>query len=163
MEVAMEHPYEAGIETVLGAFFDKQHILARNERLGCRNVRIVDLKRDDLTAKVVVERELALKMNVPGILSSVHRDWSQIRQEEHWFRKDANEWHCEFRVRIKGLPVRIKGNMQLQGDESRCTNLVTLDIYCDVPLLGKQIAGVVVDDTRSRIQQEYKAIRSLLQ
>ena len=117
----------------------------------------------DLTAKCVVERERSLKRTGPGILSSVHRDWSQIRQEEHWFCKDANEWHCEFRVRIKGLPVRIKGNMQLQGDESRCTNLVTLDIYCDVPLLGKQIAGVVVDDTRSRIQQEYKAIRSLLQ
>ncbi|MDY6798407.1 MAG: DUF2505 domain-containing protein [Pseudomonadota bacterium] len=163
MEVAMEHPYEAGIDAVLGAFFDKQHILFRNEQLGCRNVRIVDLKRDDVTAKVVVERELALKMNVPGILASVNRDWSQIRHEEHWFRKDAGEWHCEFRVRIKGLPVRIRGSMQLQGDASRCTNLVTLDIYCDVPLFGKQIAGVVVDDTRARIHEEYKAIRNLLQ
>lgn len=162
MEIEMEHPYEAGIDAVLRALFDKEQILARNERLGCRKVRIVDLKQDDLTAKVVVERELDMKMNVPGILASVNRDWSQVRHEEHWFRKDENEWHCEFRVRIKGLPVRIKGTMQLQGDASRCRNLLSVDVYCDVPILGKQIAGVVAEDTRARIEQEYKAIRSLL-
>lgn len=162
MELELKHPYEAGIDTVMGAFFDKDQILARNEKLGSRNVRIVDLRRDDLTAKLVVERELAMKMNVPGIMASFNKDWNHIRQEEHWFRKDESEWHCEFRIRIKGVPVRMKGIMQLVGDDRQCTNYVTLDIFCDIPLLGKKLAVFLAEDSRAKIEREYKAIRSMI-
>ena len=130
MELELRHSYDAGLERVLGSFFDEAHIQEKNQRLGSRNVRIPELTRDDLSAKVVVEREMMASTEVPGILASFHKEWNRVRQEEHWFRKDDGEWHCEFRVKIEGVPAKIKGNMRLQGTEQACINYVTLNVWC---------------------------------
>lgn len=162
MELELTHPYEAGLERVLGAFFDNDLIQEKNVRVGNRNVKIAELTRDDLSAKLVVEREVASHHELPGILASFNREWHQVRQEEHWFRKDDGEWHCEFRVHVSGVPAKIKGNMKLQGSAGECTNYVTLNVRCDVPLLGKTIARFLLEDSRAKIEQEYQATRELL-
>lgn len=162
MELELKHPYEAGLERVLGAFLDEDHILEKNALLGSRNVRVAELRKDDCSAKLVVEREVTSSCEVPGMLASFHKEWNQVRQEEHWFRKDDGEWQCEFRVRIEGVPARIKGIMRLTGNNTECTNLVNLDVRCDVPLLGKKIARFLIEDSRSKIDNEYQAIRGLL-
>lgn len=162
MELELTHPYPVGLDDVLGFFFDEQQIHARNERIGNRKVRVAELTRDEGSAKLVVEREVASHHELPGILASFHREWHQVRQEEHWIRNDNGEWHCEFRVHIAGVPVKVKGNMKLQGNESECTNQVTLNVRCDVPLLGKKIAQFLLEDSRAKIQQEYEVNRELL-
>ncbi len=162
MQLEIEHPYNASLERVLGAFFDEAHIQEKNQRLGSRNVRVSELTRDELSAKVVVEREMMASTEVPRILSSFHREWNRVRQEEHWFRKDDGEWHCEFRVRIEGVPAKIKGNMRLQGTDQACINYVTLNVYCEVPLLGKKIARFLTDDSHTKIEKEYRITRQLL-
>lgn len=162
MQLEIEHFYNASLEQVLGAFFDEEHIREKNQRLGSRNVRVPELTRDELSAKVVVEREMMASTDVPGILASFHREWNQVRQEEHWFRKDDGEWHCEFRVRIEGVPAKIKGNMRLQGTDEDCINYVTLNVNCDVPLVGKKIARFLTDDSHTKIENEYRITRQLL-
>ena len=162
MELELRHSYNAGLERVLGAFFDENHIQEKNERLGSRNVRVPELTRDELSAKVVVEREMMASTEVPGILASFHKEWNRVRQEEHWFRKDDGEWHCEFRVRIEGVPAKIKGNMRLQGTDQACINYVTLNVLCEVPLLGKKIARFLTDDSHTKIEKEYRITRQLL-
>lgn len=162
MKFDVVHPYDASLDKVLGAFLDEQHIQEKNDRLGHRNVRVKELKRDDTAAKLVVEREMTSSVKVPATLSSFHREWNSVRQEEHWFRKDDSEWHCEFRVRIDGVPAKIQGNMQLKSAGAACTNHVTLDVRCEIPLLGKKIAQFLVDDSRYKMEQEYDATRGLL-
>jgi hypothetical protein len=162
MQLEIEHFYDVSLEQVLGAFFDEAHILEKNQRLGSRNVRVPELTRDDMSAKLVVEREMTASTDVPGILASFHREWNQVRQEEHWFRKDDGEWHCEFRVRIEGVPARIKGNMRLQGTDEDCINYVTLNVDCEVPLVGKKIARFLTDDSHTKIENEYRITRQLL-
>ena len=149
MELELRHSYDAGLDRVLGAFFDEAHIQEKNQRLGSRNVNIPELTRDDLSAKV-------------GILASFHKEWNRVRQEEHWFRKDDGEWHCEFRVKIEGVPAKIKGNMRLQGTDQACINYVTLNVWCEVPLLGKKIARFLADDSHTKIEKEYRITRQLL-
>ncbi|WP_372964421.1 DUF2505 domain-containing protein [Marinobacter sp.] len=162
MELTLEHPYNAGIDHVINHFFSEHHILKKNEKLGARNVNIAEIHKDDTAGKLVVEREMMASADVPGMLASFHREWNQIRQEEHWFRKDDGEWHCEFRVKIEGVPAKIKGNMRLQGNGDRCINYVNLLVLCDVPFLGKKIARFLVEDSRTKIDQEHNAITSLL-
>ncbi|WP_166253814.1 DUF2505 domain-containing protein [Marinobacter salicampi] len=162
MQLEMTHKYDNGLEQVLGAFFDEGHIREKNQRLGSRNVRIAELTRDGGSAKLVVEREVTSSVEVPGVLASFHREWNRVRQEEHWFRKDDGEWHCEFRVRIDGVPAKIKGNMRLQGSDNTCTNQVTLSVRCDVPLLGKKLAKFLVEDSRHKIEREYGTTREML-
>lgn len=162
MQLEIEHFYDASLEQVLGAFFDEGHIREKNQRLGSRNVRVPELTRDELSAKVVVEREMMASTDVPGILASFHKEWNHVRQEEHWFRKDDGEWHCEFRVRIEGVPAKIKGNMRLQGTDQDCINYVTLNVNCDVPLVGKKIARFLTDDSHTKIENEYRITRQLL-
>ena len=79
-----------------------------------------------------------------------------------WFRKDDYEWHCEFRVRIDGVPAKIKGAMRLLGNGDRCINYVSLSVLCEVPFLGRKIAKFLADDSHAKIEREYDVIRQLL-
>lgn len=162
MELELTHAYDAGLDTVLGAFLSESHIYEKNQKLGSRNVRVAELSRDAESAKLVVERELSTTAEVPGVLASFHKPWNKVRQEEHWFRKDDGEWHCEFRVRIDGVPAKIKGEMRLQGTPQAAINYVTLTVRCDVPLLGRKIASFLATDSRAKIENEYQVTRSLL-
>lgn len=162
MELEMTHAYQAGLDEVLGAFLSEDHIHEKNQRLGSRNVRIAELHRDEESAKLVVERELAASAEVPGVLAGFHKPWNRVRQEEHWFRKDNAEWHCEFRVKIDGVPAKIKGVMRLQGTHQAAINFVTLNVRCDVPLLGGKIAGFLAMDSQAKIENEYRITRALL-
>ncbi|HTN34922.1 MAG TPA: DUF2505 domain-containing protein [Marinobacter sp.] len=162
MEFELTHPYNVGLNDLLGIFFDENRILEKNARLGTRNVRVAELAHDESSARLVIEREMTTSAKLPGVLASFHREWSQVRQEEHWFRKNEGEWHCEFRVRIEGVPAKIRGMMKLQGNATACTNQVSLDVRCDVPFLGKKIAKFLADDSHAKIEREYQAIRELL-
>ncbi|KEF31861.1 MAG: DUF2505 domain-containing protein [Gammaproteobacteria bacterium] len=162
MQLEQKHAYQADLDRVLGAFFDEQHILKKNEQLGARNVRVTEISRDDSSGKLVIEREMTTSIEVPGMLASFHREWNEVRQEEHWFRKSDDEWHCEFRVHIHSVPAKIKGMMKLQGQGDSCVNHVTLDVRCDVPLLGKKIARFLADDSNLKIEREYQTTCQLL-
>jgi hypothetical protein len=162
MELELTHPYNVGLNDLLGVFFDESQILEKNARLGSRNVRVAELVHDESSAKVVVEREMTTSAKVPGVLASFHREWNQVRQEEHWFRKNDDEWHCEFRVRIEGVPAKIKGMMKLQGNGATCTNQINLKVNCDVPFLGKKVAKFLAEDSHAKIDREYQAICELL-
>lgn len=162
MELEMTHAYEVGLDKVLGAFLSEDHIHEKNQRLGSRNVRIAELHRDEESAKLVVERELAASAKVPGVLAGFHKPWNRVRQEEHWFRKDDAEWHCEFRVKIDGVPAKIKGVMRLQGTPQAAINFVTLNVHCEVPLLGGKIARFLAIDSQAKIENEYRITRELL-
>lgn len=162
MLLEQSHAYDAGLERVLEAFLDEEHILAKNDQVGARNVEITELSRTDQTAKLVFSRELRSASEVPGFLASFAREWNRVRQEEHWFRKDDNEWHCEYRVHLDGVPAKIKGNMRLQGNGDSCTNHVSLDVRCDLPLVGKKVASFILEDSRAKMDQEHRISRSLI-
>lgn len=162
MELTLEHAYDAGLDQVIENFFCENRIHQKNEKLGSRNVRVAELHKDDLAGKLVVEREMTASTPVPGVLASFHREWSRVRQEEHWFKKNDGEWHCEFRVRIDGVPARIKGVMRLLGNGDRCINYVTLSVLCEVPFLGRKIARFLAEDSHAKIVREYEVSRQLL-
>ena len=162
MELELKHAYDAGLDRVLGTFLSETHIQEKNQRLGSRNLKIAELHRDDESAKLVVEREMSASEEVPGILASFHKPWNRVRQEEHWFRKDDAEWHCEFRVKIDGVPARIKGVMRLQGTVEAAINYVTLTVNCDVPFLGSKIAKFLARDSHAKLENEYRITRELL-
>ncbi|SFM68171.1 DUF2505 domain-containing protein [Marinobacter zhejiangensis] len=162
MELEVAHAYDAGLDKVLEAFLSEGHILAKNDKVGARNVQIKELSRTDQTAKLVFSRELKSSAAVPGFLASFAREWNQVRQEEHWFRKDDDEWHCEYRVHLEGVPAKIKGTMRLQGNGESCTNHVSLDVRCDLPLIGKKVAKFILDDSRTKMDLEHGVSRTLI-
>ena len=162
MELELNHSYEAGLSEVLNTFFSRDRILEKNARVGSRNVRVSELHVDESSAKLVIEREVTSSAEVPAILASFHREWNEVRQDEHWFRKSEDEWHCEFRVRIDGVPAKIRGMMKLKGDSQGCTNQVCLTVRSDLPLVGKKLARFLAEDSRLKIEDEYQATRALV-
>ncbi len=163
MELELTHPYEAGLNDVLGTFFSRDRILEKNTRAGSRNVKVRELILDEASARIVIEREVTSSTDVPSILASFHREWNEVSQDEHWFRKNDDEWHCEFRVRIEGVPAKIVGMMKLKGDEQSCINQVSLKVRSDLPLIGRKIAKFLAEDSGIKIEEEYQATRRLLQ
>ena len=163
MEIELTHPYESGVNDVLGTFFSRDRLLEKNTREGSRNVNVRELVLDEASARVGSKREVNRATDVPAILASFHREWNQVSQDEHWFRKNEDEWHCEFRGRIDGVPAKIRGMMRLKGDSKTCTNQVSLKVRSDLPLVGKKIAKFLAEDSRIKIEEEYQATRRLLQ
>ncbi|MDX1755341.1 MAG: DUF2505 domain-containing protein [Marinobacter sp.] len=162
MELEVTHAYDSNLDRVLGAFFDEQHILQKNAEVGARNVHVDECTLLDQTGKLVISREVKSAQEVPGFLASFHREWNKVRQEEHWFRKDENEWHCEFRVHVEGVPAKIKGSMRLQGDQNNCINQVSLSVRCDLPLIGKKVAKFLLEDSRLKMDREHQVSNALL-
>lgn len=162
MKLDMTHHYPAAFGTVLDAFFDPDHILAKNQCLGARGVQVVACQRDEDVGKLIVERDMTTSMEVPGLLSGFHREWNRVRQEEHWFCKNGGEWHAEFRVRIHQVPAKIHGYMRLKAEGQQCSNHINLTVQCDVPLLGKKIARFLIEDMEHKVDQEHEATLALL-
>ncbi|NVD34860.1 DUF2505 domain-containing protein [Marinobacter lutaoensis] len=161
MEFEVTHAYEAPLEQLLEQFFDETLIREKNARLGARDVVVRELRREPASAKLVVEREVRASQEVPAILASFHREWNSVRQEEHWFRKNEDEWHCEFRVHLAGVPARMTGMMRLLRHGDGCRNQVSLRVRCDLPLIGRKIAGFLTQDSRLKIDLEHEVIKAL--
>ena len=162
MELELTHAYPIGVSQTIEAFFDRNHILARNEQVGARNVSLRTRTLEDESGKLVVERDMVATAEVPPALSGFHRTWNRVRQEEHWFRKDDAEWHCEFRVDIENIPAKIKGSMRLTGTETDTTNEIVLDVGCDIPMLGDAVTAFLIKDAAAKIEAEYRAAEKLL-
>ena len=162
MELTLEHAYDVGLDHLIENFFCENRIHQKNEQLGARNLRVAELIKDDSAGKLVIERDMTTSAPVPGVLAGFHREWNRVRQEEHWFKKDGGEWHCEFRVRIDSVPAHIKGVMRLVGNSDCCINYVTLSVLCEVPFLGRKIARFLAEDSQAKIEREYEVIRQLL-
>ncbi|MFE8070867.1 DUF2505 domain-containing protein [Marinobacteraceae bacterium S3BR75-40.1] len=162
MEVQLEHPFEASPERLLDTFFDEKAIKAKNDALGYRNVRVVALERSEDTARLVVQREVQASAPIPSALKSFHQEWSSIEQEEHWERGSDGQWQCELRIRVKGVPVKLRGAMTLQEEGQRTTNCIRLKVDCNVPLMGKKIARFLAEDSRVKMDAEYEVLRNQL-
>ena len=162
MEVQFTHKFEAGLASVLEAFFDQEHILRKNRELGYDSAKITRLERSADRVVLVVQRRMQPSVPVPGALRPFQQEWNAVEQEETWERQTDNSWRCDFRLRVEGVPARLAGTMQLTGDASCATNRVSLAVRCDVPLLGRKVARFLAEDSEHKINREYQVIRSLV-
>lgn len=154
------HAYTQDAAALYAQFIDEAAVIAKHEKLGARNVEIVEWSVDDEGAELVFRREVPIE--VPGFLKRFLQPWNTVTQREHWIIEDPGVYHADIEVGIENVPVTIEGTLDIGDTDEGCVNDVVLSVSSAVPLVGGKLADFVAGDSRRLIDAEYRYLRKAL-
>lgn len=160
MEVRDKHSYSQDIDTVFKHFSDAGQVKAKHEALGAKEINLVQFDASDSSLNVVLEREVPA--DVPGAMKKFLGEWNHVKQTETWSGTPGQGYKCDIAIEIDGVPVTINGTMELMPEGEGCSNNVSLNFSCGIPLVGKKLAEFVGNHSKGAMQEEYRYIKSVL-
>ena len=160
MKIKAVHQYAKDVESVFGLFHDPEFMQTKYVGIGARNVEVLESAGSDGRYAVKVKREVPA--DVPALLKKFLNPWNSVVQSESWEGKTGGPWRCTFTIDIAGVPVTVKGAMELRAEGSGCVNDVQLEVKCGIPLIGGKLADFVGSDAEKAMQKEYEFIRAHL-
>lgn len=160
MKIKVVHAYANDVETLFGLFHDPEFMKAKYIGIGGRNVEVLECAGSAGSYAVKVKREVPA--DVPGLLKKFLNPWNTLVQNERWEGQLGGPWRCTLDIDIAGVPVSMKGTMELRTEGSGCVNEVQLEIKCGIPLVGGKLADFVGGDAEKATQAEYEFIRGHL-
>lgn len=160
MKINAVHQYAKDVETVFGLFHDPEFMQTKYVGIGGRNVEVLECTGTEGRYTVKVKREVPA--DVPALLKKFLNPWNSVVQSESWEGKAGGPWRCTFSVDIAGVPVTVKGAMELRAEGGGCINDVRLEVKCGIPLIGGKLADFVGSDAEKAMQKEYEFIRAHL-
>ena len=160
MRISRDHEYLHSTDAVFALFTDRDAIIAKQEALGARNIRIEECETSADGAIVRFVRELPA--DVPGILSKFLQPWNTVEQTERWTSYADDVYQAELEIDIAGVPVTIEGTLELEPLDGGCVNHVRMTIDCGIPFVGKTLAEFVAIDCKRLIADEYSYISERL-
>ena len=160
MRISRDHEYLHSTDAVFALFTDRDAIIAKQEALGARNIRIEECETSADGAIVRFVRELPA--DVPGILSKFLQPWNTVEQTERWTSYADDVYQAELEIDIAGVPVTIEGMLELEPLDGGCVNHVRMTIDCGIPFVGKTLAEFVAIDCKRLIADEYNYISERL-
>lgn len=160
MEVRDQHAYTQDVDTVFKHFCDSEKVQSKHETLGARNINLLKFDAEETRLHVIIEREVPA--DVPKAMKKFLGDWNMVKQTETWTGTPGESYQCNIEIDIHGVPVTIKGTMELKAEGEGCVNTVNLDIKCGIPLIGKKLAELVGSQSKKSMREEYQQIQSEL-
>ena len=156
MKIRQDHEYAHELEAVYAMFTDVEEVEAKHAALGARNFSIEECELYEDGADVGFVRELPAE--VPGVLAKFLQPWNTVKQSEQWRSSDNGGYDAELDIDIAGVPVTIRGTLELEPFEGSCVNHVRIDIDCGIPFVGKTLAEFVAKDCERLVAEEYEYI-----
>ena len=160
MKIKVLHQYAKDVDTVFGLFHDPDFMKVKYEGIGARNVEVLECAGSEGRYTVKVKREVPA--DVPALLKKFLNPWNTIAQSEKWEGKTGGPYRCQFEIDISGVPVNIKGAMEIRTQGGGCVNEVQLEVKCGIPLIGGKLADFVGGDAEKSTQAEYELISAHL-
>ncbi len=162
MKINHIHQYNQSLDAVFLLFADAEFMAKKYTALGARNFKVKTVCLEDSHLLVDTRREVPVDDNTPATLKKFVGEWNRTRQKEEW-NKQADGWHCTFKVDISGVPARINGTMHLRQTEQGSENRVAIDITSSIPFVGNALCNFIGKNVDSLVQEEYKIIKEYLE
>ncbi len=162
MEVSVSHPYSCSADEVIANFFNEDKVLYKNEKLGCKNVDVKINPIMNEEGSIRVSRDVRASGEVPSALRSFHNEVNRITQTEEWTKHEDGSFICLYKVHIEGVPAKVTGKMHVIPADEGSVNHVSLRVDCKIPFLGKTVARFLAEDSRLKIEDEYRVIQQLI-
>ncbi|WP_330924167.1 DUF2505 domain-containing protein [Candidatus Sororendozoicomonas aggregata] len=162
MKINQTHQYDQNLDAVFALFADADFMAKKYTTLGARNFKAKTVSLEDSHLLVDTRREVPVDDNTPAPLKKFVGEWNRARQKEEW-NKQADGWHCNFKVEISGVPARINGTMHLCQTEKGCENVVTIDISSSIPFVGNALCNFIGKNVDKLVRAEYKVIKEHLE
>lgn len=160
MKINVIHHYDQDVDTVFRAFSTEDFYVKKFTECGARDVEVLESDRDEGRYAITTKRQVPA--DAPSVLKSILGEWNTITQTEEWEGSLGEEYYSELKIDAEGVPVTIRGTMNLQSEGDGCVNDVELDIQCGVPLIGKKLAEFVAADTKKTLDAEHEFIKRYL-
>ena len=161
MNINGHYQFPYSVETVFQTYGDPRHIEEKQRFLGSRNIDIqqCELSADALELKVVRE----VPAEAPAMLKKFIAEWNKLTQEEQWEGNPTEGYRARMKVAIEGVPVTIKGEIELRPDGDGCQHTVVLHFDCKIPLVGKKLSEFVAGKTEETMRSEFAFVADYLQ
>lgn len=158
-KVTAKHFYPFDIETLIRAFHEEADILAKLENSGAKDITL-DIEDTDSGFNVSIER--SMPADVPSVLKSFLGEWNEVKQTETWTGSNDSGYRCDLTIDIEGVPVSIKGKLEITHADLITTNNIEFAVSAGIPLVGGQLEKFVVGNMEKSIAEEFEFIKAHL-
>jgi hypothetical protein len=138
MDVSDSHTYAAPVDAVIDMYADPAAIVARYERMGHRDIEVLERSSTDDSLRVRTSR--VVDVDLPGFARKVLSPTNTMIQTDEWSRSGDGSWDGTVQVEVQGAPVRMSATMRLVPEGEVSTMHVTVSMSVKVPLVGGRIA-----------------------
>ncbi len=161
MNIKGRYQIPFSVEKVYQTYGDPTHIEEKQRFLGSRNINIQQCDQNPTSFDLKVVREVPAE--APAMLKKFIADWNRLSQEEHWEGNPTDGYHAHMIVAIEGVPVSIRGEIELRPDGDGCLHSLVLEFECNIPLVGKKLAEFVAGKTEETMRSEFAFVVDYLQ
>jgi hypothetical protein len=155
-----EQRYDQSVAHVLSKYIDTAFLTKKYAALGRQDIAVLDRKVTPQQAHLKMTYSDTAGIELPDFAKKLMPERTQVVQNVTW---DLTKQAGAIEVESKGTPVSIKGRMQLKDDgKGGCTNTVTWNVSCSIPLLGGKVEKLLVEGLSRKAALDEKVSRQLL-
>ena len=149
--------FEKPAADVAGLYADPDYCDYRNRCVGAWNLSPVESHTVD--GRIAMSQSMNMKAAIPlpAFAQRVIGNAVRVTQDYEW---DPLTQTGTLRVTPTMLPILVEGTLRVQPGPSpaQCCVASHWQVECRIPLVGHKIERLLLDDLRSRLDQEREAI-----
>lgn len=161
MKHRTERTFAAPIDAVWTMICDPDAQLAMFERMGYRDIELVEHRLEGDHLHLVTRRSITL--DLPGFARRVLRPTNTMHSVDDWHlttdRDDGGATGATgaIAMRIDGAPVAIDGTVTLTPEGDSTVYAITIDVDVRVPVVGRKIAAWALRDVERQFALQFEA------
>jgi len=121
---------------------------------GAKNITM--LQCGESGGNVVIKNQRDIPSNPPAFAKKFIKGMNTVTGTDTWHSFDDDVKKGSFTLDIKGVPVKISGNLTLQPTDEGCDYIIEFMAKINIPLIGKKLGQLFEDDTRANQDDDYK-------
>ncbi|MFO7548523.1 MAG: DUF2505 domain-containing protein [Acidimicrobiia bacterium] len=154
MSLEVELGFPASPDRVFRLFSDPEVVTAKYESAGATGVTLDECGPDGTGFRLTTTRTVASP--VPAFAAKLLPSRNTITQTERWGPEVDGARAGEWEVSVHGVPIRMRGSMSLTGDDGSTRYRVSGEVTVGIPLIGRRLAGFVVEDLEAKLASEHR-------
>lgn len=147
-------------DTVIKMFTDKDYFLEKYQMVGATNIELLDHELDGDRFTVEIKRDVPADVPVPSFAKKFMASTMTVVQRDTW---DIQSKTGQLHIDLRGVPVQVTCEMDLVDDGTGCTLILNFDARANVPLIGKKVERLILDDIISKLDADTEAGIRLLE
>ncbi len=155
-KISAQHHYTISVGELYSFFSDETKRAQKYQQLGAQKYRLKRADKHQNILELDARRQIPIGDEVPSALRKFIKDYSSVRQRETWTVNDDGQYHCELRVDIDGMPVRVQGTMVLSPTVQGCMNELSLQVTSTLPIIGHLAVEFVAKNIEQQMENEYR-------
>ncbi|GAA4897454.1 DUF2505 domain-containing protein [Ferrimonas pelagia] len=152
MKLTLKHDYPCPVEQLLTHFIQADAVKEKYQAIGATKVRLRQSQQQDDQYQLATSREV--QSQIPAALRSLVGERNLIEQSEQWQLEEGGPYRCQLSITLPGVPIRIRGQMQIEAVGDGCCNRVELEFKCALPFVGSKLERFACEDSQRMAEQE---------